>query len=161
MVSRVLRTAAQAVHAVLAVVGVVGTIVTIVKFIEFVKTLPIPGHLPGGSGQGNFFAVTGGLTIALFATIAFIVVARGGRWAYWLSVPMWTVVYMLFDYLPFFFTYLIRGFFGLPVSEWPDTGIVGAVCTAGIVLAFATYTATPPIVRVPDKAEAVLGTPGG
>ncbi|RJT96555.1 hypothetical protein D6T65_15570 [Arthrobacter frigidicola] len=161
MVSRILRTAAQAVHAVLAVVGVVGTVVTIVKFIEFVKTLPIPGHLPGGSGQGNFFAVTGGMTIALFATIAFITVARGGRWAYWLSVPIWTVVYMLFDYLPFFFTRLIRRFFGLPISEWPDTGIVGAVCTAGIVLAFAAYAATQRSVSVPDKAEPGLGTHGG
>lgn len=82
----------QVLSAVIVAAGVVGTVVTVVNFLEFLESLPISGSLPGASEPGNFPAVMGGLTIALFAAFQLFLGRRGHRWAYWLSVPIWFII---------------------------------------------------------------------
>lgn len=139
MAARMFLIATQTINVALAAVGAVGVGVTIVQFFRFLETVPIPGLLPGASGPGAFFAVMGGLTITLLATIAFIALWKGRWWAFWLSVPLWIVVWMLAIILPFFFIRLIPGMFGKHIAGIPELLILTAVCAAGIGIALTTF----------------------
>lgn len=137
--------ATQTINVIVAMVGVAGIIVTIINFLEFLESVPIPGLLPGASGPGNFFAVMGGLGMALLAVVAFLTLRRGHRWACWLSIPMWLVIWVMAYVLQFFFTQLIPGFkgkYGMPVVF-----VVAGICLVGVGIAAWTFFLMPALER--------------